>query len=260
MDQGSLVNDAIEFTKKALVGNWKTWLVFIICSLPFSLIRFVFDPEKIIDKTTIHWELIPWTQIILLVGIGFLLTFILMGYLVRVYRGDAEPPVFDKWVSLYIDGIKVSIVSFCWFVPAILAFVVMLGAIIVGAMSSTGSNMAFLGAALIMGIVGTILLIFAALYSTLGAVRFARTGSMGEGINFSGVSDTIRTMGWGSYIIALVVLLVVCIVFGIIVGLLALIPFIGWVIALVLNPLLSVFSGRFITLVYNHGVPQAPPS
>ena len=119
----SIVSDAAGYTKTALVKNPITWLIFIICGLPFALIRFVFDPKTIFTGTTIHWDLIPWPRLVALCCAGLLLSFIVSGYLVRVYRGTTPPPRFDSWCSLYLDGIKLAIVGFLWFVPALIIFV-----------------------------------------------------------------------------------------------------------------------------------------
>ena len=43
----------------------------------------------------------------------------------------------------------------------------------------------------------------------MGAVRFARTDSFGEAFNFSAILAHIGRIGWGPYIVALIVLMVV---------------------------------------------------
>jgi len=53
-------------------------------------------------------------------------------------------------------------------------------------------------------------------------------------------------------------MLVLVILFSLIISLLALIPYAGWVIQLVLTPIISVFTARYISRVYDHSVPQAP--
>jgi len=257
MDYGTLVSEAVGYTKEALVGNWVTWLIFILCSLPIALINFVVDPKKIFNGTTIHWELIPWPQLIALCLAGLLLSFIVSGYLVRVYRGITPPPKFDSWCSLYLDGIKIAIVGFVWFVPALVIFVIAVALMIVGALG--GASMGtMVGAGLIVLLIGLIVLVITCLYAVLGSVRFARTGSIREGLSFSAITGTIQAIGWGAYILALVIMLVLVILFSLIISLLALIPYAGWVIQLVLTPIISVFTARYISRVYDHSVPQAP--
>lgn len=257
MEYGALISESIDYTRDALVGRWTTWLIFVLCSLPIALIQFVFDPKKIITGSTVHWELIPWPQIILLVFLGFLLSFFISGYVVRVYRGITPPPVFDNWGSLYLDGIKLIIVNVLWFVPVMLVFVAML-ALLFLATAGAGSIALMLAAMLVIMLVAFVLLVITILYSILGNVRYARTGSIREGIRYSAITSTIQTIGWGTYIIALLVLLVAGIIFTIVVSVLSIIPFVGWVIQPVLGPLFLVFSARYITRVYDHGIPRAP--
>jgi hypothetical protein len=51
---------------------------------------------------------------------------------------------------------------------------------------------------------------------------------------------------------------VLLVLFGLIISLLALIPLVGWLIQIILQPLVQIFSARYIARVYDHGVPQAP--
>jgi Protein of unknown function (DUF4013) len=258
MDYGAIVSDSIGYTRAALVGNWVTWLIFILCSLPIALIRFVCDPTKIITGTTIHWELIPWPQLIVLCLAGLLLSFITSGYLVRVYRGTTPPPVFDAWGTLFLDGIKLVVVGILWFVPTMIIFAAGFALTFFGTHTGSASMGPMLGAGVLLFLIGLILLVIAILYGILGSVRFARTGSIRGGIRFSAITDTIQAIGWGTYILALVILVVLALLFSVVVSLLALIPLVGWVIQLILNPLISIFSARFICRVYDHSIPQAP--
>ena len=87
-------------------------------------------------------------------------------------------------------------------------------------------------------------------------IRFARTGSMREGLRVFEILAHIGRIGWGQYIIALIVLLAVTVIFGVIVTVLGLIPLIGWVLELVVTPFITVFGARYYTLVYEQGVEQ----
>ena len=257
MDYGAIVSDAAGYAKTALVKNPVTWLIFIICSLPFALIRFVVDPKTIFTGTTIHWDLIPWPRLIALCCAGLLISFIVSGYLVRVYRGTTPPPVFDSWCSLYLDGIKLAIVEFVWFVPALVIFVVAFAFMFFGVYGSASMS-TMMGTGFSLLLIGLILLVITILYAILGSVRFARTGRMREGLRFSAITGTIQAIGWGVYILALVIMMVLVILASLVISLFALIPFAGWVIQLVLTPIISVFSARYISRVYDHSVPQAP--
>jgi hypothetical protein len=253
MDYGDLVSESIEYTREALTGRWTTLLVFILCSLPMALIQFTFDPNTLVDEKTaiIRWEIIPWPQIIALCAAGFLLSFILSGYSVRVFRGTTPPPVFDQWGSLYLDGIRYMIVSIIWFIPAL---IVLGSALALFFFGGTGPSPGLILAAFLLLLAAFGLIVVADLYCTLGVIRFARTGSIGEGVHFSAISGTIGRIGWVTYIIALLVLFVAGVVFTLIGMVLAFIPFIGWVLVLPVNPFIQVFTARYLSHVYDHGI------
>ena len=97
------------------------------------------------------------------------------------------------------------------------------------------------------------------LFGILGAVRFARTGSIREGIRLSAILTTIRTMGWLSYIILLIGFIIACVIYAVISAVLTAIPYIGWVLVLVVNPVFMIFSARYFSLVYDQGEPKPVP-
>jgi hypothetical protein len=262
MDYGAIISESIDYTREALFGRWVRWLIFIVCTLPFALFPFVFDMKKIIVGSTLHWELVAWDQVAAILIAGFLLSFIVSGYLVRIYRGIAPAPEFDNWGSMYLDGIKLTVLSILWFIPLMVViafqFALIFSAIAGG---SNGPGLVFIGLLLLSLVVEFVLFVITFCYSILGYVRFARTGSIREGIRFSKITETIRSIGWGSYLVALIVMFVIGFIFVIISMIVSLVPYIGWVIQLVITPLYSIFIARYIARIYDHGEPQgaAPP-
>ena len=100
---------------------------------------------------------------------------------------------------------------------------------------------------IVLMIVGILTMIF----SNIGIIRFARTGSMGEAFNFGEISATIAKIGWVSYILALVVLVVITIVIEIIFMLLGMIPFVGFIITILLIAPFTIFEARYLCQVYD---------
>jgi hypothetical protein len=121
-------------------------------------------------------------------------------------------------------------------------------------MAAAGS---FIVGLLVLVIVSIIIILF----ETIGAVRFARTGSIGEAFNFSAILERIGKIGWGSYIIALIVIAIIA---AIIAFILMAIPVIGWLLFLIVIPALVIFVARFICLVYDsvpaETQPASPPA
>ena len=105
-----------------------------------------------------------------------------------------------------------------------------------------------------------ILFIIVLLFGILGAVRFARTGSIREGIRFSAILTTIRTIGWISYILLLIGYVIAMVIYAVITGILSFIPYIGWILVLIVNPVFTIFTARYFSLVYDQGeLHQVPP-
>ena len=260
MDIGALLSDSFTYAQEALVGKWTQWAIFILFALPVSLIQFTFDPKTIMTGTEMNWGAIPWGQIALLAGLGFILSFFISGYTVRIYRGTKPAPDFTGWTDLFVDGVKLAVVWFLWILP-IITVLAAIGAIAFFSFFSahTAPNITLLFIALLLLIVVFVLFVIVLLFGILGAVRFARTGSIREGIRFSAILTTIRTIGWLSYIILLIGFVIAMVIYGIITTILSIIPFIGWVLVLIINPVFTIFTARYFSLVYDQGEPQLVP-
>jgi hypothetical protein len=262
MDYGFLVSDAIDYAKDALVGKWVRWLIFILCNLPFALIPFLFDPKKIVSGRVAHWELVPWAWITVLALAGIILMLFISGYMVRIYKGTRPSPDFDNWGSLFIDGVRLAVVHIIWCLPLLILILAAVGlamaGIVLGPAAGGVMTGLLLAALLVLLLAGIVVFVIVVLYAAMGAIRFSRTGSIREGIRFSKITELIRAIGWGSFILALIILIVLCLIFFGIVFVLSLIPYVGWVLQLVLTPLITLFMARYYTLVYEQG--EKPPA
>jgi hypothetical protein len=263
MDIGALLSESFTYAQEALVGKWTRWAIFILFALPVSLIQFTFDPKTIMTGTEMNWGAIPWGQIALLAGLGFILSFFISGYTVRIYRGTKPAPDFTGWTDLFVDGVKLAVVWFLWILP-IITVLAAIGAIaffsFFSGQPAAMPNITLLFIALLLLLVVFVLFVVVLLFGILGAVRFARTGSIREGIRFSAILTTIRTMGWLSYIILLIGYIIAMVIYAVITGIMSFIPYIGWILVLIVNPVFTIFTARYFSLVYDQGEPhQVPP-
>ena len=214
MDYGSMVGESFEYAKEAVVGKWNKWLMLIIATILFGL---------------------P-----------------LMGYAMKVLRGEKPAPEVNDWGALFIDGIKYFIVSLIYALPIIIVWILVMGASAAAIMSGNYSAMmAALGAMALGVLVMFVLAVIISVFEVIGIVRFARTGSIGEALNMSAILATINKIGWVPYIIALIVLIVVGIIVGIIVGILTMIPYLGIIIYLCLIAPITLLFMRYICLLYD---------
>lgn len=214
MDYGSMVGDSFEYAKEAVVGKWNKWVMLIIATI--------------------------------LLGLP------LMGYILKVLRGEKPAPEVEDWGTLFIDGIKFLIVGIIWMLPVYIVMGILMVVGFGAAMTGDASAAMAAGGIVIIGmLVVFVLAIIIALFEMIGIVRFARTGSIGEAFNFSAILATIAKIGWVPYIIALVVLFVCYIVIAIVVGILMMIPVLGFLLYLCLISPIALFVSRYICQLYD---------
>src|SRR5665647_2264796 len=190
MDFGTMLGDSFEYTKEGLMGKWVKWLLLIIISI------------------------IP------------IVNFIMFGYLMEVFRGVRAAPELDDYGRLFIDGLKFFIVGLIYSIPLIIVWLLFFGASF--ALMSSGSDTAAaagFGTMMLGFLIIVVLGIALALFEVIGSIRLARTDSIGEAFNFSAILAHIGRIGWGTYIISLVVVLIVI---GVIYTVLGIIPILGW--------------------------------
>jgi hypothetical protein len=246
MDFGLMLDDAFAYAKEGIWERWSRWFVLIICMVIFPLI---------------------------------------LGYMVRIYRGEKPAPEPGGWGGLFIDGLKLLVVQIVYLAPVILlvilAFIPLISTLVAsGAFSDDFSSMSESqterwfdshpglvpdlviagGFMVIVLLLAVILAIILAVFSFLGMVRFARTGGISEAFNFSAILAHIRRIGWFSYLLALIVITIIGYIFSMILNLFSFIPVIGDIIGLVvmvlLYPPFILFSSRFSSLVYDAGVEE----
>jgi hypothetical protein len=222
MDFGNMLSDSFEYAKGAVMEKWVKW---ILLAIPFM------------------------TQ----------------GYSIQVFKGTKPAPEINDWVANFINGIKLFIVGLVYAIPLIIiAGIFLLGAILAGMSGiSKGDPTAGFAAALGAGLIGlmlcVILLIIILLLLPIAYVRFARTDSFGEAFNISAVLAHIGKIGWVAYIIALIVGIIAIIIIEIIIAIpyfiLMMIPFVGFLLALLWSLIMAVpvgiFGARYVTQIYD---------
>jgi hypothetical protein len=269
-DIQSLLSDSLTYTRDAFAGKWARCLVFLLLFLPGVLIRVVIYPKPItFTDTSLCLNAFPSGPLeipLVILGLDFVFSFFIAGYIVRIYRGTQPAPVFTGIVDLLIDGIKISLVWLVWLLPIIIIGIAELVLGIATYYPNASPGVVLLLSALIFNhleavlfadivILGVLLL-----FGILGVIRYARTGSMREGIRFSPVYATIRIIGWLRYLQYVFAFLVAFLIFNGIPNSLSSVPFLEGVIALVITPFFLIFSARYFTLVYEQGAGSAPTS
>jgi hypothetical protein len=215
MDYGNMLGEAFEYAQEGLVGKWMKWLLLLVATILLSL---------------------P-----------------LLGYALKILRGEKPSPEVSDWGTLFVDGIKYVVIIIIYFIPLIIIGVISivpLGLAILG--GQPAAILAAIGAALVGFVVFVVVAIIIALIACMGVIRFARTGSMGEAFNFSAILATIGRIGWLPYIFALIIMIIII---GIVEFICMAIPFIGGLISFVLTPFIIMFEARYLCQIYDSAGP-----
>jgi hypothetical protein len=247
MDVSGYVIESAAFTRATLAGRWSRWLVFVLLGLPWMALSSLSGSLKIVEGTTVHWNLIPWDEAWLLIALGLLCNFLIAGYVVRLLKGDPSPPEFDNGLLLCLDGMKVQTIPLVWIlVPSVLAFIQyeVAGSELLSGRAWTANAATLL--VLVLLIIQLVCLFIAVQYGILGAIRFARTGSVREAFSVMAIKATLDRIGLVNYFVGLGVIAFAWVVFNFALYLLALVPYAGPIMALCLGPFLTVFCVRFI--------------
>nr|WP_292729604.1 DUF4013 domain-containing protein [Methanoculleus sp.] len=181
---------------------------------------------------------------------------LIYGYTVRVMSGAKPAPELEGWIGLFIDGIKLLVITIVYSIPLMILTLlpVALYFIPVSATTTPGTGSApglgpELGivAALVIFVIFIVAAIIIGILSTFAVVRFSRTGSMGEAFRVRTLLTHIGRVGWLNCFIAL---LVMGIVIAIAEFVLMLIPILGLILLFLLTPAFIIFSARYVALLY----------
>jgi len=82
-------------------------------------------------------------------------------------------------------------------------------------------------------------------------VHMVKRESFGKAFAFGEILGIIREIGWGNYILWLIIMFV-C---AVIVGGIGNIPVIGWLLSLIIAPIFGVLVGRSASLMYSEALP-----
>lgn len=196
-----------------------------------------------------------WLKWILLI-----IPFMTPGYEFQIFKGIKPAPEVNDWISNFINGIKLVIVGLIYALPIIIiAGILFLGAIFAFISGDPKVWVIAAGGSVIGALICVVWGIILFFIVPIAFIRFARTDKFGEAFNISAILEHIGKIGWASYIITLVVLLITAIAFGIIIALISaifmFIPMIGWslniILQLILMPPIGIFVARFFTQVFD---------
>ncbi|MDV4343999.1 DUF4013 domain-containing protein [Methanoculleus sp. YWC-01] len=223
MDYGSLISRSLGYTKDVLLGEWWRWILLVLLSLVQTFTLF----------------LVPFYN----------------GYIVRVLAGRTPAPEVDDWSRLFIDGWKLNIINLIYLIPVIVVLAVFGGIAAISAIAAKGLDnpdvWASAVAAAVTGIViAAVIWVIISFIAMFAVVRFAHTGSFFQAFSFGAIARHIGRIGWGAWIVAVIVLVLIGLVYAVVTGLITSIPILGWIINLFIGVAFGIFHARYLAAAY----------
>jgi ribosomal protein L40E len=168
--------------------------------------------------------------------------FIVVGYAAKVVKEtpSKELPALKDYVDMWVQGLKIVVASIIWMIIPIILIAV-------------GFGLAFFIFPIVIGVVGVILAFCIAIILCMSIVHMVKQNSFGKAFAAGEVLDIIRRIGWSKYILWLIAIFVI----GLVIAAIGAIPWVGWLISLIIGPLFAVFAARSASLIYSEAVPTA---
>jgi hypothetical protein len=198
--------------------------------------------------------------ILLVLSIIPIVNFIMIGYAGQVAKESPEgntPPPLKDYANLFIQGLMMILVGIVYMIIPI----ILLGIAFFSVFFFAIFGPAILGVTLILGIVGLVILFLVSIFAFMGMVHMLKqNNNFGKAFAFGEINAIIKKVGWGNYILWVIVTFVLVVILAVI---LAFIPIIGWLISFIISPAVAVFIYRSAASVYAeaHGyVAPSPPT
>lgn len=217
-----------------------------------------------IVSDSIKYPSSDWGKVLIL-GVIFIASilivpiFLAYGYVLRIIKatlaGVDELPEFDELGDMFVDGLKIFVVAIVYSIPIMIVYgiiyVLALGTINAASYADYGAaTSAAFGLLAIMYIVMLIVAIIVSLFELMAIANMAYyDGDLGAAFRFGEIMEHISRIGWGKYIVTLIVIWILAGI-GFFIGWLTFFILIGIILLpLVIAPYIAMFASRAVALL-----------
>ncbi len=217
--------------------------------------------------------------VLIVLGVIPIVNLTVMGYAARVLKTSPKtnrPPKLEGYVDMWIQGLKIAVVTVIYMIIPVLILGAGIVSIIAGIFGAGFGNLirqggwkggldtwdpsvwkdfemfaspAFIGFGALLIIIGFIIIFVVLLIHLIGISNMIKKDSFGKAFAFGEIFNIVGEIGWGSYILWLIIMFVLFIIVS---GLRA-IPGIGWIVMAIIFPVFLVFLGRALGSMYEIG-------
>ena len=187
---------------------------------------------------------------------------IVTGYASRVLKespGADAPPKLENYGDMFIDGLKIAVVSIIYMLIPLILIAAGVGSFFAAMVTEGGPNFvpgafkpAYMGllsgTGIALALIGLLVAFVMLILLAAGIAHMIKTGKFGKAFAFSEILNLIGKIGWGKYIAWLILIVVLAAIVGAIAGA---IPVVGWLLAAIIGPAVTVFCFRSLGLLYS---------
>lgn len=229
-----------------------------------------------IISDAIKYPASDWKKLIIL-GVFYLLGFLIIplffaiGYVFRALKatiaGFDELPEFDEWGGMFVDGLKVFVVSLVYLIIPLIIIGVGVFTSLEKLLSSPGAftpygnvivtDLTLLQAGLGIIIIGIIVAIIFGLLLTIAIAHMAANDRFKAAFRFREILDVISEIGWGKYILWYIIVAIIVWIISFILNFIITLGYIGLNIAtgpllayIIANLLYAIFIRSYLSLFY----------
>lgn len=233
MDMGEIIGDSFKFP----VSNWKRLLIFgVIIVLSQFLLEIMMGYGR--TYTLVFWLVIP----------SLIASILMNGYQLRTIgtsiRGEDEPPVFNEWTRMLLEGLRVIVLTLLYMIIPTLVLIAGFALLIAGS-----SGVSIFG--LLVLLLGLIMLFIVGVILVMATANLAYYEEFGAGLRFDEILERIKSIGWLNYILMLIIIGVIYFLMALGAALVSMIPFVGlFITCLIVYPYLYLFISRAVGLIF----------
>lgn len=193
--------------------------------------------------------------ILIILSILPLVNLIVLGYMCTVIKeplGSRSLPQLKDYSDLWVQGLKVTLALVLYLcVPILLMIPFIILMVSMWIPFPLQIPFGWLLAVPVL-VVGMLLAFFITIILAVAIVHMVRTDSFSKVFAIGEILTLIRKIGWGTYILWLIVIFILTGIVGSLGGT----PGFGWLLSLIVSPILGVFVSRSGSITYSSGNPS----
>ena len=191
-----------------------------------------------------------------------IVNWIVVGYAAKVLKespGADAPPKLEDYGKLFVEGAKIFFASIIYMLIPLIIIAAGIGSFAAGMFMEGGPDfmargftpglMGLLsGTGLVLVLIGALIAFVMLILLAGGIAHMIKTDKFGKAFSFGEILGIIRKIGWGKYLAWIILAAIIAAIVGAITGG---IPYVGWLVSVIIGPGLIVFFFRSLGLLYS---------